>query len=118
MGRIVFVQEKDLEWQWSRKANWPGAATEGEPRVRYKVLNTQETGGPNSQLAEYEPGHVEAPHSHPHDELLYILSGHGSLAERRLEPGVLLFIERDTVYGPLTAGEQGLTFLRVQMSAG
>ena len=116
MGRIVFVHEKDREWQWPRKAMWPDAATEGEPRVRYKVLSTPETGGPNSQLAEYEPGHVEAPHSHPHDELLYILSGHGILAERDLEPGVLLFIERDTVYGPLRAGNDGLSFLRVQMS--
>ncbi len=117
MGRVVYMRQQDVPWQWPTKATWPGAAAKGEPSVRYKRLTTPESGAPNTQIAEYEPGRVEPAHSHPHDELIYILGGEGRLARRRLEPGVLLFIERDTVYGPLTAGEKGLRFLRVQTSA-
>jgi len=131
MGKVLIVDEREKQWQKSNPKTWAGAR-EGEPSVRYKVLLSSlsssagegrpavaapgEAGAPNVQLAEYEAGHVERPHSHPHDELLYILRGKGTIGERTLEPGIMLFIEKDTVYGPLSTGKEGLAFLRVQLS--
>lgn len=116
VGQIVITQEADTPWRWSSKKAWSGTAEKGEPGVRYKVLNSATIAGPNVQLAQYEPGHVEPAHSHPHDEVLYILEGAGTVGDRDLTPGMLLYVEKDTLYGPLTSGPNGLTFLRVQTS--
>ena len=40
-----------------------------------KVLMGQGQGPVNMQRTQYYPGHHEAPHSHPEDEILYILEG-------------------------------------------
>ena len=115
MGRFVLTNGEDIEWQWPSK-DWKGSAPSGAPQVRYKRLGSSEQGAPNAQLVEYEPEHHEPAHSHPHDELLYILEGEGAVGEHSLKPGMLLYIERGTQYGPLEAGPRGLRFLRVQMS--
>ena len=115
MGRAVIIDESVLKWQSAHKTGWPGA-TIGQPDVRYKLLSSEREGGPNIQLAEYEAQHVEPPHSHPHDEILYILDGGGTFGDRDLRAGLLLFIEKDTVYGPIISGDHGMKFLRVQMS--
>ncbi len=112
MGKVIVSREREIEWQAPAKY----AASRGEAALHFKRLSAKASGGPNVQIAQYGPGHTEQAHSHPHDEMLYILEGGGTLSSHSLEPGAMLFIERNTVYGPVVGGPKGLKFLRVQLS--
>ena len=105
MGKVSSIDESAIEW----------IQPPGKAGVHFKILYSTAQGGPNVQLAEYEPGHEEHPHSHPTSELLYILEGELSLGEERVGPGTMLFVEKDTVYGPLIGGQRGVKFLRVEL---
>ena len=105
MGKVSSIDESAIEW----------IQPPGKAGVHFKILYSTAQGGPNVQLAEYEPGHEEHPHSHPTSELLYILEGELSLDGERVGPGTMLYVEKDTVYGPLIGGQHGVKFLRVEL---
>ena len=112
MGRILIVDQKDMGWRYSAKKAIPGHPEAENPVVRSKVLCASGDGGPSTIISEYPPGHYEPVHSHPQDEVLFILEGSGHVGATELHPGMFLFIEKDTEYGPLVS-EGGMRFLRV-----
>jgi mannose-6-phosphate isomerase-like protein (cupin superfamily) len=94
---------------------WQGKVAAGEPDVRYKPFETGSGAVPRGQFVEYEPGHFEKAHSHEESELLYILDGDATFGDDRVGPGMLLYIEGGTTYGPITGGSNGLRFLRLHL---
>lgn len=110
---VIVVRDADKEWQ-EVSGDWPGKAKAGEPRVLYKSLLPGEPGRPNMQRSRYEPHHFEPPHSHPEDEVIYVLSGVLTFGDQQLGFGDALFVPKDTRYS-LRAGEAGAEFVRVGM---
>jgi quercetin dioxygenase-like cupin family protein len=116
MGEIVTFQADALPWLGS-PADWPGKVRPGEPDVRYKMLTEPKGPVPGVQLIEFEPDHLEPPHSHPESEVFWVLRGEFAVAGVTLRPGCGAFIEKDTVY-PVQAGPEGAVFLRVGLGIG
>ena len=108
------VDVETLEWQ-GVPDSWEGKAAEGEPGVRYKMFATGASAAPSGQLIEFEPGHHEAPHSHPESELFYIVAGDLTIGDDTLAPGMVVHIARGTTYGPLRT-VQGCRFLRLGLA--
>jgi quercetin dioxygenase-like cupin family protein len=114
MGGIVVIKDAANPWQ-EPPAQWAGKVGEGEPSLRFKRLMPSESGRPNMQRTQYEPHHHEPPHSHPEDEVLFVLAGTVNFGREELTAGDSLFIPRDTRYS-LRTGETGVEFLRVGFS--
>jgi quercetin dioxygenase-like cupin family protein len=103
-----------LEWQ-SVPGTWAGKVADGEPDVRFKLFSTGAPAVPTGQLIDYEPGHIEALHSHEEDEIFYILSGELEIGDIKAKAGMLVYIEAGTKYGPST-NESGCRFLRLHLA--
>lgn len=119
MGKITIIRDEESAWE-EAAPDWQAKYSEGDTGLRFKRLLP---GGnptmPNMQRSRYNPDHHEPPHSHPEDEILYILGGTILMGQRTLKQGDALHIPRDTVY-TLKAGQMGAEFLRVgfgQLSA-
>jgi mannose-6-phosphate isomerase-like protein (cupin superfamily) len=112
MGNIVYVDETEVAWQYPPLK--PGMK-EGDPRVLYKRLLNETEGGPRVYLSQYEPGHEEPRHSHREGEVLYVLDGEANIEGTTLRPGMMVYVDGSTEYGPIKAGAAGLTFVRFAM---
>ena len=111
MDHVRVIRDADNDWHEVPDV-WAGKAMPGEPRVLYKMLMGAEPGLPNMQRSRYEPHHFEPPHSHPEDEVIYVLSGALSFGDQSLGFGDALFVPKNTRYS-LRAGEAGAEFVRV-----
>lgn len=114
MSEIALIRDADQPWQ-EVPDFWKAKQKEGDPGLRFKVLMGQGTGPVNMQRTQYYPGHHEAPHSHPEDEILYILEGKIHFGRDELGPGDAIFVPKDKVYS-LHTGETGVTFVRIGLS--
>ncbi len=114
MADIAFFDQDAIEWA-GVPDDWEGKVSEGAPDLRFKALTPIAAGIPNVQFVEYDPGHNEKPHSHAEGEVFYVLDGELSIGSQVLRAGAGAFVPRDTVYGPLVAGSEGVRFLRVGM---
>jgi mannose-6-phosphate isomerase-like protein (cupin superfamily) len=111
MGQVLYANAHDTAWL-RPEGDWEAEA--GKPDSRYKLL----AGGsdvPTVLIAEFEPGHHQAAHSHPTSEVLYILRGEVTIGGVTAGAGTMVFVEKDTQYGPLVAGPKGVKFLRVEI---
>jgi hypothetical protein len=111
VGEIVTFEAEARPWLGT-PADWPGRVGSGEPDLRYKLLTEAKGPVPGVQLIEFDPGHVEPPHSHPESEVFWVLRGEFRLGDVTLRPGCGAFIEKDTTYS-LQTGPAGAAFLRV-----
>jgi quercetin dioxygenase-like cupin family protein len=107
---VLVIRDDDSPWK-EPPAGWPGKAKPGEPGLAYKMLMGA-PGTPNLQRTRYEPGHFEPPHSHPEDEIIYLLSGSIAFGDQTLGFGDAIFVPKDTRYS-LRAGDDGAEFVRV-----
>ena len=112
---VHYIDIEGIEWRIPDKA-WKGKVGEGEPEVQFKPFDTASGAVPRGQLVFYEPGHVEAEHSHAEDEFLYILEGDATIGDDHVAAGMLVHVEGSTVYGPLKGGPDGLKFLRLHLN--
>ena len=108
---VTVIRDAESDWQ-EVSGDWPGKAKPGEPQVTYKVLMPQAPGRPNMQRSRFEPHHFEPPHSHPEDEVIYLLDGGLTFGSETLTAGDALFVPKDTRYS-LRAGDAGAEFVRV-----
>ena len=100
---------------WVEVTNdWPGKVAADEPDVRYKPFAIASAAVPAGQLVQYEPGHVEAEHSHQEGELFFVVDGSFTVGERELTAGTLTYIPGGTRYGAV-AGPSGVRFLRLHL---
>ena len=111
MEQVKVIRDADQAWNEVPDV-WEGKAKPGEPRVFYKMLTPFEPGKPNIQRSRYEPHHFEPPHSHPEDELLFLLSGDLIFGDQKLGFGDAIFVPKNARYS-LRAGAAGAEFVRV-----
>ncbi|HEY8359247.1 MAG TPA: hypothetical protein VIL30_17500, partial [Ramlibacter sp.] len=72
---------------------------------------------PQAFLVEQEPGAVVAPHFHFVDQFQVIVAGEGKLGAHAVAPLSVHFAGACTGYGPITPGEQGLSYFTFRASA-
>lgn len=111
MAELMVIKDADIPWEESPR-EWKAKQADGDPGVRFKRLLGGRPGQLNMQRTEYRPHHHEAPHSHPEDEILFVLSGTVYFGREALGFGDAIYIPRDKVYS-LRTGETGASFARV-----
>ena len=114
MTEIMLIRDEAQAWQ-EVPDFWKAKQKGGDPGLRFKILIGQGEGPVNMQRTEYYPGHHEAPHSHPEDEILYILEGKIHFGRDELGPGDAIFVPGDKIYS-LHTGDSGVTFVRIGLS--
>ena len=111
MGQVLYASAHETSWL-RPEGEWEAQA--GRPDSRYKLLAAGKN-VPTVLIAEFEPDHRQEAHSHPTSEVLYILRGEVTIGTTRSCAGTMVFVEKDTTYGPLIAGPKGVRFLRVEI---
>ncbi len=115
MPEIMLIRDEAEPWQ-EVPDFWKAKQKAGDPGLRFKVLIPQGAASANMQRTEYYPGHHEAPHSHPEDEILYILEGQIHFGRDVLGKGDAIFVPRNKTYS-LHTGDSGCTFVRIGLSS-
>ena len=115
MSEIMLIRDEAEPWQ-EVPDFWLAKQKPGNPGLRFKTLIPQGAASANMQRTEYFPGHHEAPHSHPEDEILFILKGQIHFGRDVLGEGDAIFVPKDKTYS-LHTGDTGCTFVRVGLSS-
>ena len=58
-------------------------------------------------------GKVAPPHSHDHDQVMYVVEGGFSMGKRQCGPGTVVYIEAGTQYG-FKVWDEGVRFLNIR----
>jgi hypothetical protein len=86
----------------------------GDPKgIKYRRIFAGGEGLPQVHLNRYEPHWIEARHRHAEDEVLILVDGEIEVEGAVHRAPAVVFVGRGTLYGPLTAGPDGVTFYRV-----
>ena len=72
---------------------------------------------PHGFLVEGDPGYTIKPHFHGVDQFQVCVAGRGTLGKQELVPGVLHYADAYTPYGPIVAGDAGLSFFTLRKVA-
>jgi hypothetical protein len=107
VGRLVIRHVDDVEWQEVR------AQLHGDRRV--SIWNRFLEWTPERLVihTRYDPGLVVEAHAHVSDQIIFVLEGDLTVGERECPAGTVILLDRDTVFGPLIAGDQGAYLLEV-----
>jgi hypothetical protein len=70
--------------------------------------------GPQVFLVEQEPHTVVLPHFHLQDEFQVVVDGDGTLGRHPVRPITVHYANRHTGYGPITAGEHGVSYMTLR----
>ncbi len=62
-------------------------------------------------FTEYDPGLVLEVHGHRSDHIIYILKGSVRIGEVDCQPGTMILLEHEAVFGPIVAGPDGTELL-------
>jgi hypothetical protein len=84
--------------------------------VRTELIGTSAEAGssPSVHLAACEPGYVIDPHFHQVDQYQLFVGGSGRIGKHEVRAGVFHYAARQTPYGPIVAGDQGIEFLTLR----
>jgi quercetin dioxygenase-like cupin family protein len=111
MAKVIVAHDAATEWE-QVSPSWQAKYADGDRGLRFKRLISHGAGMPNVQRTEYMPHHHEPPHSHPEDEVLFVLSGALFHGREKLGFGDVIYVARDTTYS-LRTEEKGASFVRV-----
>ncbi|MDB5430847.1 MAG: Cupin 2 conserved barrel domain protein [Caulobacter sp.] len=106
--RVIAIDVDALPWIKPARPTDPP-----DPTIRYRTIFEGGEGLPQTHLSHYSPGHTEARHRHPEDEVLMLFEGELNIEGALHRAPSVLYISRGTLYGPLTAGPEGAKFFRV-----
>ena len=109
MGTVTTAHPKDQPWLESGRPTKDGLLW---GKVFMKPLITPT---PNVLEIWYEPGWNSLRHSHPMDEIFYMLDGKLWVNGYELDAGSVAFVPKNTMYGPEYTMEEGAHFWRVEM---
>jgi anti-sigma factor ChrR (cupin superfamily) len=101
---------EELFGQWKSHAGWAEA---GVRVARMTVGDPDDPASPVVFHSYYPPGWTVAPHTHACDYLEIILEGSQQVTGRWHQAGDVRMARAGTVYGPLVAGPEGVTFVAV-----
>src|SRR5262249_6858589 len=106
MPLVKAIHQDTIPWQGER-------ADPREATIKYKYVRAE--GHPAEVvLVHWGAGFRADPHSHEVDEVICILEGEITVDDQTDGAGTSIFIGRHTVYGPLTAGPEGVKFLNLR----
>lgn len=108
---IRLIRDSAIAWEESSPA-WKASQRPDDPGLRFKRLLPTSAAMPNMQRTEYRPHHHEAPHSHPEDEILFVLGGKLLFGREELGFGDAIFVPKNKVYS-LRTDETGAQFVRI-----
>jgi quercetin dioxygenase-like cupin family protein len=111
MAKVIVMHDAACPWEEVRP-DWQAKYADGDAGLRFKRLLSHGPGMPNMQRTEYRPRHHEPPHSHPEDEVLFVLSGTLFHGREKLGFGDAIFVAKDTTYS-LRTEDEGASFVRV-----
>ena len=111
MAKVIVVRDAEVAWEQA-SPSWQANYADGDRGLRFKRLLRTEPGMPNVQRTEYMPHHHEPPHSHPEDEVLFVLSGELFHGRDKLTFGDVIYVARNTTYS-LRTEAAGASFVRV-----
>lgn len=104
---FIAVDCDSLAWTQARLPN-------GEPKgIQYRGVFAGGDGLPQVHFNRYEPHWKEPRHRHAEDEVLILTEGEIEVGGACYRAPAVVFVGRGTLYGPLTAGPEGVTFYRV-----
>jgi hypothetical protein len=112
MANVMAIQESDLGWE--KLKHLPGFGGADIPGVYGKFF-----GGENEALwfyiIKHDPGAVVERHTHEGNVIHYILDGSWYLGKKKhvCKPGWFHYEKKGLSYGPIEAGEDGVTFLAI-----
>ena len=110
MAGAIRFHESEVDWVGDLGE---GVMARSGGRSRRKVIGDPAE-GLFVNLSEYDPDITLEAHSHDQPELMYILEGEMTIGGERCRPGTVLRVPANTVYGPLTAGPEGVRFLVIR----
>lgn len=100
----------------------PGTGIQHWGTEFFGARTSNETGavGPQATMSELQPGEAIKPHFHGVTMFQLFIAGSGTLGNRQipLRPLSIQFKDHHTTYGPVTAGQQGLSFVALRMYHG
>jgi len=117
MAGATILRFETIPWNDPSKAS-PGVPAEMMREAQASGARSKRMvegqGGFYLNRNELPPGHTIAPHSHSHDEVLYVLRGGATLSDgSRVEAGDAVVIHANSAYG-FTCGPQGMEFLAIR----
>jgi hypothetical protein len=86
---------------------------QGPKEIHYRRIIPGGEGMPQVQESRYAPHWTEVRHRHPEDEVLVIVEGEIEVEGKLYQAPSVVFVGRHTLYGPLTAGAEGVRFYRI-----
>lgn len=69
---------------------------------------------PQAFIIEQEPGSTIRPHFHQENQFQVVVAGEGHIGRHEVVPISLHYASRHTGYGPVVAGERGVTYLTLR----
>lgn len=91
---------------------WRSLTSDDAEGRTVKFMGDEE--GPNARVVELEPNAVIQAHYHTQNQWQIVVEGNGRIGDEEIEPYGVHFTEENTTYGPIVAGEDGLTFLTLR----
>ncbi len=107
MGKAIIMHIDDAPWIRGEPRKPGEAMTNGG-----QLVGDMKT-GPWVHINCIPANTVAAPHSHDHDETMYIVEGDFTMGSKKCGPGTVLYIEKDTQYG-FKVGPKGVRFLNIR----
>jgi hypothetical protein len=110
MGRAVIMHIDDAPWV--RGGPRAEGGDNAHPDGGGQLVGDLEK-GPWVHVNWLPGGLVAPPHSHDHDEVMYVLEGGFSMGKRRCGVGTVVYLEAGTQYG-FTVWDEGVRFLNIR----
>ncbi len=107
MGKVTITNIKDAPWVVEKPDG------KGPRKIGTQMIGEEDTPGMRAMILNKEPNWQTSVHSHSTDELIHVLEGELVIGQKRLGPGSLLLIEKDTQY-QFKAGPNGLRFMNIR----
>lgn len=114
MAGITIIRDREQPWE-EVSPEWRARQRDGDPGLEFKRLLPHRPGAPNLQRTRYRPHHHEAPHTHPEDEIIFVLAGLIRFGREELRAGDAIMVPKDTTYS-LHTDATGAEFLRIGLS--
>ena len=73
-----------------------------------------EVPSPQAYLIEQAPNSISSPHFHAQNQFQLVVSGSATLGKHQVRPISVHYAQRETGYGPISAGEDGVSYLTLR----
>lgn len=104
MGRQITASVEDAD-------EWRELSVDADGRTAV-LVDVDE--GPNARIVKLEPRQELEAHFHTQNQWQIIVEGDGRIGDEAVQAVAVHYTEKNTPYGPIVAGDDGLTFLTLR----